>query len=102
MPAPDAELECSLCPGMVYRRGLCFSHYREAGRAGLTRRQRRAGDVIEDVTFLLESGETHPETITRRAGYTDRRSLLRALRRAGRDDLADRIVSAARALADAS
>lgn len=91
MPTPDAELECSRCSGMVYRRGLCVSHYREAGRAGLTRRQRRAGDVIEDVTFLLESGETHAEAITRRAGYRAEGSLRRALARANRPDLIARI-----------
>ncbi len=48
-------------------------------------------DVVDDVEWLLDAGETHPDTITARLDYTSRNSLYSALKRAGRDDLIDKL-----------
>lgn len=49
--------------------------------------RRRGEDVTEDVQWMLDSGETHPDAIASRLGYTTRNGLYIALRRAGRRDL---------------
>ena len=47
-------------------------------------------NIIEDLEWLLDCGETHPETIARRLGC-NLRNLYRLLYRAGRPDLARQI-----------
>ena len=71
------------CGRRAYRRGLCKACYRLVVR----RPHRTNSDVVEDVEFMLETGETHPDAITARLGYTHRAGLYIALRRAGRRDL---------------
>lgn len=45
-------------------------------------------DLIEDIEWLIATGETHPETLARRAGWTGTfEALDRYLRRAHRADL---------------
>jgi len=76
------------CRRRVYRRGLCRACY-DAARASRTlptRELRRQAALVEDVEWLLTTGETHPDTIAFRLGLT-RAGLLKALRRAGRTDL---------------
>lgn len=46
-----------------------------------------AANIIEDVTWLIASGETHPDTIARRLGYQRATSLYAILRRNHRGDL---------------
>lgn len=48
----------------------------------------RRADVVEDVEWLIYCGETHVEAISQRLGYANPRSLIRALYRVGRPDLA--------------
>lgn len=55
------------------------------------RRKRRPVDVVEDVEWLLSAGETHPHAIAARLGYRSHESLVKALRKAGRHDLVDRL-----------
>lgn len=76
-----------------YARGLCRACYDRA-RTHHTipiSPQRNPDDVAEDVQFLLDSGETHPEAITTRLGYRTIRGLYDALRAAARFDLVDRL-----------
>lgn len=47
----------------------------------------RIAAVIEDVAWLIASGEHHPETIARRVGYRHAASLYAMLRRHKRGDL---------------
>jgi len=89
-PTPANTCACGRQP---FRRGLCVTCYRHARHDGtipLTHQRRRA-DVVEDVTWLLKTGETHPETVAHRAGYRTTDSLYAALRRAGRRDLIERL-----------
>lgn len=51
-------------------------------------RRRPSADVIEDVEWMIATGETHPETIAARLGLRTN-SLYRALKRGGRRDIAD-------------
>ena len=43
--------------------------------------------VVEDVEWLLTTGELHPESVAHRTGYRTAASLYAALRRAERRDL---------------
>ena len=52
----------------------------------------RAAALIEDVQWLLTTGE-HPDQIVHRTGYRSRNSLHMALHRAGRGDLAAQITT---------
>ena len=51
-------------------------------------RRRPSADVIEDVEWMIATGETHPERIAARLGLRTN-SLYRALKRGGRRDIAD-------------
>ena len=51
-------------------------------------RRRPSAEVIEDVEWMIATGETHPETIAARLGLRTN-SLYRALKRGGRRDIAD-------------
>ena len=76
------------CPRRVYRRGLCRPCY-DAARASSTLPTRELRDqaaVVEDVEWMISTGETHPDTISWRLRLT-RDGLYQALRRAGRTDL---------------
>lgn len=53
--------------------------------------QRSRQDVVEDVEWLLGTGETHPEAVANRLGYRTTGSLYRALHRADRGDLVDQL-----------
>jgi len=65
--------------------GTCYARQRRAG-ALRVRSRRRLADTIEDVEWMLATGETHPEAIAARLGY--RPGTLRViLSRAGRPDL---------------
>ena len=81
------------CGRLAFRRGLCVSCYREARRTGTlaVRRNLRRADVVEDVEWLLQTGETHPETVARRVGFKNTAALHKALRRAERVDLIARL-----------
>lgn len=48
------------------------------------------GWEIEDVEWMLATGETHPDMIAQRLGI-GRHSLYQRLTRAGRDDLLDQL-----------
>ena len=52
----------------------------------------RSDDLVEDVEWMLRSGETHPAAIAARTGIS-LPSLRKALRRAGRPDLADQLTT---------
>ena len=84
---------CTACGRRSFRRGLCITCYRHARTRGLidVKTLRRHQDVVDDVEWLLDAGETHPDTITARLDYTSRNSLYSALKRAGRDDLIDKL-----------
>lgn len=93
------------CGRAAFRRGLCQTCYRAERRTGVV--QPRATDqppalfdlepepdtspLIEDLEWILDSGETHPEAIAHRLGYTAPKHLYAALRRNQRDDLIDRM-----------
>ena len=55
-------------------------------------RKNRYAQMIEDLEWIL--GTDHPESIARRLGYASADALITSLRRAGRDDLADRLMRA--------
>ena len=82
------EAACSQCGRLPFRRGLCVTCYRQARQAGPVRRLRPVDEVIEDVEWMIATGETHPETIAARLGLRTN-SLYRALKRGGRRDIAD-------------
>ena len=87
-PTQDA-LFCP-CGGLAVVRGLCTTCQQKlAATPGPPPGQRPSAVVVEDVEWLLETGETHPETVAIRCGYRHVDSLYVALRRAGRDDLID-------------
>ncbi len=69
-----------------FRRGLCTSCYRGAARV---QHWTPVAHLIENLEWMLATGETHPEMLTLRLGYTAPTSIYRALRRAGRTDLID-------------
>ena len=81
------------CGRPAFRQGLCVTCYRHARQRHLiaTTSQRPSADVVEDVEWLLDTGEDHPEMIAQRVGYTSASSLHSALDRAGRRDLISRI-----------
>lgn len=85
------------CGKAAYARGLCRRCYAALMRAGLPRvhRHQRASVYVDDVAWMLASGETHPDMIAARCGI-QRESLVKALRRAGRPDLAARLTRGAR------
>ena len=77
--------------------GMCDMHYRRHRRAshdqqahivnrGHAVTQRRTEDIIEDVEWMLDTGEA-PERIPQRLGTTPA-ALTKRMRRAGRPDLA--------------
>lgn len=83
--------ECRSCgAAAVLRRGLCSSCYRTVRAAGDVRPWRPAVTLVEDVEWMLATGETHPEMVALRAGMTWA-TLSRALRRAQRPDLIARL-----------
>lgn len=80
----------------TFRRGLCVTCYRHARRDGTITLHplRPATAVVEDVEWMIATGETHPEAIATRLGYLGPAgpdSLRRALHRGGRPDLAARL-----------
>lgn len=88
-PSP-APCPCGL---KAWRRGLCVTCYRHARQHNLIplTPQRRRADVAEDVEWMITSGERHPEAVATRLGYRNTDSLYRALHRADRGDLVDRL-----------
>ena len=74
-------MTCSRCGRRQPWPGLCPDC--QAAR----RPRRRRDDVAEDVEWMIETGETHPDAIATRLGYTTRAGLYISLRRAGRRDL---------------
>ena len=68
------EAACSQCGRLPFRRGLCVTCYRQARQAGPVRRLRPVDEVIEDVEWMIATGETHPETVAARLGYLDDRT----------------------------
>ena len=65
-------------------------------------RRRPSADVIEDVEWMIATGETHPETVAARLGYDDVSSLYRALSRGHRKDLTAALRASHKAATDAS
>lgn len=84
------------CTTHVHARGWCRLHYerweRTGNPEGSARPSVRAADRAEDVEFLLDQDPA--TTLTQLAARfgIQRDSLMLALRRAGRHDLADRLI----------
>ena len=89
-PAPPAACPCGR---PAWRRGLCVTCYRHARQNNLIELtpQRHRFDVAEDVEWMIDSGERHPEAVATRLGYRNIASLYRALHRANRGDLVDKL-----------
>ena len=86
------EAACSQCGRLAFRRGLCVTCYRQARQAGPVRRLRPVDEVIEDVEWMIATGETHPETVAARLGYAIK-SLAVARRQADGVELRDLVLA---------
>jgi len=102
LTSTPASRTCKGCPNVLRRRhDESWARYeaREfcssgcSGRAkSLAAAEARRTQRIEDVEWIV--GTDSPENVATRLGYKDLGSLLKTLRRWGRDDLADQLTEA--------